>query len=66
MPKHPVFIMEFVVASSDGDFMSPFIFPQNSDEKTEAYTICLEKLGLLKIEKVAAEMYGVGRLSVFK
>ena len=40
--KNPVHIMVFRMVASDGDVMSPFIFPHSLRLNTEAYIKCLE------------------------
>ena len=54
-PKYPVHIIMFGVVISDGDVMSPFIFPLSHRSNTEANIKSLEWVELLWIGRVAAE-----------
>ena len=53
--KHPVYIMVFEVLTRDGDIMPPFIFPYGFRLNRESYIKYLEEVGLVMIERVAAE-----------
>ena len=48
--KHPVHIMVFEVITSDGDFISPFIFSHGLTLNTEVYIKCLKEIVLSWIE----------------